>query len=279
MANSIRTVLSKESLLAEIKMQLSAPANANKAIIIFEGTDDIAIFNSLLSDKNCLSLESYGGKQALEEIINCYIFDYRVIGIRDKDYLLTPSNNRIFFCDHCNLEMMIISDLEAFNHIMYKITQEVADYAEFRNKILISLILVSAARKANDENIWGINFQNISIDYLLKDSDQIVFENLVFHLNNKSDVKLTDIYIEQIKQTCSVISDNLIDYTNGHDFCAALCCFLKKYYSKKPVVKALGKIMLHLLLSMGYNNEYFKKTNLYASLQAYQDFNNLKIVR
>ena len=101
--NSIRTNLSKDTTISEIKLLLSADREKIKKIVVVEGEDDI-IFLSRFFNKDVILFESFSGKQGVEEIINTReICDFRVIGIRDKDYCNGHSNKRRFFYDRCCL--------------------------------------------------------------------------------------------------------------------------------------------------------------------------------
>lgn len=113
--NSVYLSLGKDSLHAELRMQLASPKNKNKVFIILEGQDDITLLKDCFT-QDCYLFESYGGKQALEETVR--LFEYNnVIGIRDRDYTKS-CNPRIFFCDYCNAEMMVVSNNEAFNSLL-----------------------------------------------------------------------------------------------------------------------------------------------------------------
>ena len=276
-SNSIYSSLSKDDMLAELKLQLSSPNNIKKTFVILEGVEDITLFSPLLS-KDCSIFESYGGKQALEETINTCFQDKRVIGIRDRDYLLTTSNNRIFFCDYCNAEMMIISNEQGFSNVLLKILREQVDCNKIRDEILESLLILSAMRKANEENSWGITLKDISIPYILSICNPIVVDNLIEHINRKSKNTITLEKRKVIIDEANKIKGDLLNYTNGHDFCAALIDYLKKRASSNPSIHALSKDTIHIFLSLGYNIMYFAKTNLYKSLYDYQNQNDLKIV-
>ncbi len=275
-SNSIYASLTKDSLLAELKMQLYAPANQSKTFIILEGKDDITLLESCFS-KDCYLFESYGGKQALEEIVKMFACP-QVIGIRDRDYLKTP-NERIFFCDYCNAEMMIISNEDSFSSLMLKAVKIDEDFIAIRDTVLNSLLCLSALRKANEEHQWGLSFQKLSISCLLRGKGSIEKQELIEMLNRVNLNNLIDCDRENtVNQEIESIRDNLLAYTNGHDFCEALICYLKKNYSSNKQIGTWGIDDVHILLSIGFRPVDFTQTILYKNLYEYQEKNNLNIL-
>lgn len=85
-SNSIRTNISKEDIISDIKLTKSADLNKEYVYLVVEGPDDIKFMAKFLSD-NVFLYESYSGKDGVEEIVT-YFNTQEVIGIRDKDYQL-----------------------------------------------------------------------------------------------------------------------------------------------------------------------------------------------
>ena len=273
--DSIRGHLSKDSLIAELKMQLAAPQNSCRAMILFEGEADISVFDSLIDNQNCILFESYGGKLALTEIIEKVITDKRLIGIRDRDYETAQSCQRIFFCDHCNLEMMIVSNDECFSALMFKLLCKKDDFIKLRDEVLLSLRVLSITRKLSEQLHWAFNFQNISIDYLLSRNNPVCVEDLIYHLRTQGN-GITDDQIKRISEELSISTD-LFNITNGHDFCKAILFELKKRYTRSNI-KKISLQTFNIVLSLGFQEKHFKKTQLYRDLAAYQKKSNLSVV-
>ena len=277
--DSIRTSLSKESMLAEIRMQLSAPQNENKTFVILEGIDDITMFDSLLSPVGCILYESYGGKIALNETVAETFNDKRIIGIRDIDYDITHECERIFYCDHCNAEMMMVANDSFFVTIMRKLIRHKEDFIQLRLDILNCLKYFSFTREQNDVNHWGIDLSNISVEYLISKNDPIKIDDIIDHVNIKNEIKIDNLKKEAICFAANNNRNSLLDYTNGHDFCSILKCMTKnKYGLRNSTLTKINDQDFKNFLSIGYTLDYFVETSLFDQLKKYQETNSLHIV-
>ena len=277
--DSIRTSLSKESMLAEIRMQLSAPQNENKTFVILEGIDDITMFDSLLSPTGCILYESYGGKTALNKTVSEAFNDKRIIGIRDIDYDIPLECERIFYCDHCNAEMMMIANDSFFISIMRKLIKRKENFLQLRLDVLDCLKYFSFTREQNDTNHWGVNLSSTSVEYLISKNDHIKINDIINHVNIKSNVKIDN---QKKIAICEAVDNNkktLLDYTNGHDFCSILKCMIKnKYGLQNTTLTKISDQDFKNFLSIGYTFDYFTKTVLFDKLKEYQETNFLHIV-
>lgn len=280
-ADSIRSNLTYNSMLNEIRLLLSVPQNKFKTVILVEGQSDIKLLVSLFDMQNTYLIESFSGKSAiLETMSSRFKDDRRVIGIIDRDYS-NALPNKIFTYDFCNLEMMIISNNDSFNYTMFQITNSVYGNIEVREQSLNKLFILSVIRKLNDENDWGINFERFPIYDYSKRDNYISLEWVVRILNIKNKTNnITEEKLSIIKQELKDQSkDELYNITNGHDFCKMLLHELKLKYSSLSKVTSINVDELELFLIMGYNLDYFKKTKLYESISEYQVKNSLKIVK
>lgn len=99
--NSIKTNLTKDSIISDIKLLLGADINKENVYVVVEGDDDIKFLRRYLNS-NVIIYESFSGKNGVEEIVNSKnISNSRVIGIRDKDYYNNLKSKKIFFYDRC----------------------------------------------------------------------------------------------------------------------------------------------------------------------------------
>lgn len=273
--NSVYLALDKATMFAELRMQLSSPNNKKKTYIILEGQDDITLLRDCFTNE-CYLFESYGGKTALEETVNAFQ-NSNVIGVRDRDYIKFEKP-RVFCCDYCNAEMMVVSNDKAFTVLLNKITQSNDNFVELRNQLLNDLIYLSAIRKLNEEYKFELNFKKVSINYLYRSKNLSNLSYLVEYINRYSEQKINDDKRKLIEDEVTKIKENLLLYTNGHDFCELLITFLKQQYPNKNVVKTLSIGNFHLVLYIGYSFIYFYSTDLYKKLYDYQINNNLSIV-
>lgn len=272
--------LSKFSMENEIRLLLSVPQNQTKAIIIFEGQDDIKLFMKLINLNNTYLFESYGGKQSIKDIItNRFLNENRVIGIADRDYE-TQEIDRLFFCDHCNAEMMIIGNKDFFEYTLFIITNQFLDSEVLRNIVLKKLIFISVIRKLNDKNDWGLTFQNISINGILQKTEYHQLTQTIHVINNKNKSNpIDEKRNKEIKTQIMSLSENdLLELTNGHDFCKALIRELKFKFPKSKKITSISSDELEDYLRTGYQKEHFTNTILYQKIREYQDKYKLNIV-
>lgn len=84
----------------------------------------------------------------------------RVIGIRDKDYQTKKRFERIFYCDYCCCEMMLVSDDETFEKLAVNFYRGKLPYSKLRYEILSKLFYLSVVRLCSDRYRWGLrNFR------------------------------------------------------------------------------------------------------------------------
>lgn len=277
--DSIRPNLDKTTIENELRMQLTAPNNTEKSFILLEGEDDISIMGEICDGNNTILYESYGGKQ---DIINLMKKEFsgenRIIAIVDKDYDAPLEDGRIFYYDYCNLEMMIIGDDTVFNKLIFKLITKKADYTPYRTLVLNNLSAFSAVRKTNNVMDWGLNLSKVPIVGFFNSENNA--RRLVYSLiTSKNSIDFAGDKQQLCEQTeYEISSDNLLNYTNGHDFCEALSLYLKTIYTEKRNIKNLGKKDMQLLLSMAFDLPAFYRTQLYQQLKHYQEINNLKII-
>lgn len=102
--NSIQSNLTKDDLIAEIRLTLGADFKREHTVIIVEGEDDISFFNGKLSS-NVDIRESFSGKRGVLEIVSLFS-DSRVIGVCDVDYDTGTPSPQILYYDYSCLEMI-----------------------------------------------------------------------------------------------------------------------------------------------------------------------------
>ena len=275
--DSIRPKLDKTTVINEIKMQLSVPNNKKKSFILVEGQNDISVLDTLFDNENTILYESYGGKREIVKMVTeVFLDEKQVFGIVDKDFDLNEEQLQLFNYDFCNLEMMIVGNNDAFNALIFKLTNIKMDYLEFRKKVLFDLIVLTAVRKANYMYDWGINFSKLPITCFLKFNNvdrRYVYESIKRnHEFDKEKEEICNNIIESLK------NEELLNFTNGHDFCEALSISLKSCFSENKSIKSLGKRNMFNLLSCVFGPHYFKQTELYAKLKKYQVENELSLI-
>lgn len=272
--NSIRGCLSKEDTISEIILSLGH--NPNATCVVVEGESDIRLFKSILSDSVEL-FQSYSGKHGIEDIVvRQFQNNKRVIGIRDRDYeRIKKQKKRMFFCDYCCAEMMIISDDYCYNRIYNNVFNDPCETSlDNRIHILKTLLFMSLLRKNNEEKKWGICIKDIKAgEYYDSSTDDINQDELIKNINYRSDIKLSG-EMTRIVQREFNKDYNLADYlnmTNGHDFIS----MFGKFCGPK---KTMSNGTLETTLRVAFGEDNFQKTQLYIRLKEYQENKSVKIV-
>ena len=80
--NSIRRNLKREDIISEIKLLCGEDYKKVKTFVIVEGDDDLKFIKNKFNSK-AYGFESFSGCDGVEEIVNYFQSDKRVIGIRD----------------------------------------------------------------------------------------------------------------------------------------------------------------------------------------------------
>ena len=275
MQNSIRDNLTKEDIIADIRLQLDADPYKKITVVVVEGNDDITFFRGKFSG-DVEIIESFSGKKGVEEIVNRFD-DSRVIGICDKDYDTDVRKERILYYDYSCLEMMMISDDRAFENFCYTYYQGMLSPGQLRMKILEDIKWISVFRRLNAQKSMGVNFKTINYNtaYIIE-SEKIDLSVILLQLDkgNQGTISGDCLLVSQINEECCCIDgmDCLLQITNGHDF---LNCFQRicSYNGKKST--SSGELFKGLVCS--FRREDFQKTRLYANLITYQNSKNLSI--
>lgn len=268
--NSIRTNLSKDTTVSEIKLSLGADIEKIKKIVVVEGEDDTAFLSKFFS-KHVTLFESYSGKQGVEEIINSReIRDSRVIGIRDKDYCDRHSNERIFFYDRCCLEMMIIENTESFKNICHEYYKGNLESEKLKELILNELYMLSMLRKHNEENNNDIKFQGLTFSDFIDNENRLIEDNLKRSITKINGEKSIDFNcLSGIPKDFSI--EEFLNITNGHDFINFFKVVSDRTRTSKKYCPNRKQISIGLRIA--YDRLAFVKTDMYKSIKDYFDDN------
>ena len=147
--NSIRKHLEREDIISEIRLLRGEDYKKEKTFVIVEGDDDLKFFKNKFND-NTYGFESFSGCDGVEEIVNYFQSDQRIIGIRDKDYSsLTSGENKIFLYDYHSLEIMLAMNDESFESICSEFYCGDENVFDLRNKVFQKLKYISCFREIN----------------------------------------------------------------------------------------------------------------------------------
>ncbi len=267
--NSIKSNLTKETIISEIKLLSGTKNNEDKVYIIVEGEDDIKFLKKFLK-ANVIIYESFSGKKGVEEIINSKeIHNSRVIGIIDRDYSEKSKDNRIFFYDRCCMEMMLIGFDEVFECIYHEFYNGEIEVKKLRNHILKELYKLSRIRKYNEKYIKGINFKGLSFNNIINYENKIDEEKFIESIRKINPNKSLD-FIEKIEKLNNIEIDELLNITNGHDF----IYFFKALCNKTIKNKGIKYKEISSVLRGVFNNQLLKSTKLYLNINNYFENKN-----
>lgn len=278
MSNSVRANLTKEDIISEIKLSMGADINKEITYLIVEGSDDIKFWKSILNE-SVIILESFSGKNGIKEIISEY-FDNtpQVIGIRDKDYESTSVHHRIFYYDHCCMEMMFISKIDVFTSIYSEYFEDNIPVDELRARMLHQLRGLSYIRKLNETKGWGIKIDGISLNNAFNTETKELITDMILTTLNVMNRNFFDNNPEQKQSIINLMSEEiefneLLNITQGHDFLR-----LFSIYCMKQRGRSASDLNISSSLRCAYRNSDFEDTILYSKLTEHENIYGLKIV-
>jgi len=268
--------LGPADVISEIRLLLNEPRHIHTTFIVLEGDSDRKLFKGLLHESATV-LKPHNSKNGLESIvIEHFKRKARVIGIRDKDYVFKKSRSpRIFYCDYCCAEMMIISMDACMNKLYSEYYIGEWTYSDLRCYILKKLRFFSLCRKYNELYRWGINFKGITPNGCFDEDDYKMGNNFVSKINKQnpknllSNNRLADINNDATDGYC-----DLLNITNGHDFVnlfVELC--------NKPNNRNVSEKNVESAMRCSLSIAEFAQTTLYQGLANYQSKYQLNILR
>lgn len=268
--------MTKDSIISEIRLLLGSDIKKEQIFVIVEGEDDIRFWKSIISSKSVSLYESYDGKCGITKIIdNHFINEYRVFGIRDRDYELNLQAPQIFFYDYSCMEMMLIKSDSAFKKVTSEYYKGNLDEMGLRCFILEELKVLSLMRKNNETLGRAIRFKGLSINNAFsKESlsiNNIRLADNIHILNNGNTIYSVDDIKDFELQTLN--ENELFDITQGHDFTTLMACICSLYLKKN-----ISNITIESGLRCSFSLDDFEKTSLYNDLNSYLSTHNLSTI-
>lgn len=272
-ANSIRTNLTKESIISEIKLFRSADLQHQFTHIVVEGIDDIRFLQHNVSNQVNL-YESFSGKLGVFEIINSFN-SADVIGICDRDYDSNDPPSHIFYYDYSCLETMMLSSFDSFEKMCATLYLNVTNAQQVYHDMFSQIRWLSALRKINYQNHLGINFLCIAMPKIFDKSKKVLkIPRMISYIRlaNKDIFSSNPQIIRsagmEVKKILSAEDDLWI--SNGHDALQMLQCLCETRQGPH-----YNENFIRVSLILSYD---FRTSTLFNLLMQYQIENNLKIV-
>ena len=263
--NSIRKHLKREDIISEIRLLRGEDYKKEKTFVIVEGDDDLKFFKNKFND-NTYGFESFSGCDGVEEIVNYFQSDQRIIGIRDKDYSsLTSGENKIFLYDYHSLEIMLAMNDESFESICSEFYCGNENVFDLRNKVFQKLKYISCFREKNLSEGWELITENISIDELYRKSKLDCKEDIIKEINRPSKNNYDSEKQSIVEEHYHFVTDLKL-ITRGHDFSE----LFKVICNTSGIEKNIKSKDVELGLRTSFTKESFKRTNLFKSLSEYE---------
>ena len=279
-ANSIFSNLTAENTAAEISLILSADYKRKKTVILLEGEDDVKVFRFLVGEDVTL-IKAYGASTTVDKFMpENFPDEKRVIGIRDKDYQTKKRFERIFYCDYCCCEMMLVSDDETFEKLAVNFYRGKLPYSKLRYEILSKLFYLSVVRLCSDRYRWGLRISDTDLSKIINprlNPTRAAVINFInaYNPRNKINPK-REKQIAYVRNTGKIT--DYLEITNGHDFVEAMLIYCAQSSSSNKR-RSLTDKAISGALRCAYSLSAFKKTRLYSDLTEYGRQNDFIITR
>ena len=271
--NSIRRNLKREDIISEIRLLCGEDYKKVKTFVIVEGDDDLKFIKNKFNSK-AYGFESFSGCDGVEEIVNYFQSDKRVIGIRDKDYSnLISGSNKIFLYDYHSLEIMLAMNNESFESVCTEFYYGDEKVFELRNKVFKKLKFISCFREKNSSEGWELITENISIDELYRKSKLDCKEDIIKEINRPSKNNYDSEKQSIVEEHYHFVTDLKL-ITRGHDFSE----LFKVICNTSGIEKNIKSKDVELVLRTSFALESFKNTTLFQSLEEYENDNHLNFL-
>lgn len=274
-ANSIRDNLTRDNIISDIKLTLSADLKKEKTFIIVEGQDDTKFFKNKIS-ANTEIKESFSGKVGVDEIVDT-LNDDRVIGIKDRDFDKLSDSERIFYYDFSCMEIMLVLNDDTFNALTSEFYTGKEKFDDLRLHIAQEISLLTCVRKISAEVGSDIRFKGFSLNNCEK--QQKVYKPSILkelrRLNGKDALRKNVLVIIEARKLHNSLSvdDRLIEMTQGHDFIKYFCLVCNRTLGKHCSVENVSSA-----LRCAFQHKDFIGTQLYSVLKSYENNSHLEFL-
>ena len=276
-----REDITPQQKITELRLDISHPNSKQKVFILLEGESDVKLYRSLFNNDTCKIETIPGGKIFLEIGLRTLINLHRLIlGIRDADFIHLEGKkvelSNLFLTDYHDSEMMMASENQCISNIFFEHTKlKSQEHNNVFQKILQAIRFLGYFRWFNDleneSNGFQFNFNSLGLGDLFDKEhfkiDEKALIQKVIERSPNAKIKDVDVILGSIKQ---LFNDNhdLLQLCNGHDFMkimSLLCSSRNKGYSDKDMAS---------IFRITYNQEMFKKTQLFKDISEWATQNN-----
>lgn len=270
--HSMSNVMNNEdNILSTIRQAIRRGTDYNSCVMV-EGEDDYNFLQRFIGE-NVYLVTSNCGKPGIEKLIDDEVYNEpKFIGICDRDYSVATDNQRLFFYDHCCLEMMLIGYDDVFHAMCCEFYKKERcseqKSKELKESILNELVYLSKFRQKNEKESLAIKFRGLKfIDMIdskgIFDRQKFLEKIRVLNGNDKNEAldKLS------LEFQSDEISESLLHITNGHDFIEyfKIKCDLCSQKGKRQYdVKNYSQVM-----RSSFTKSMLHSTSLYNDIKEY----------
>lgn len=275
--------MDEHDIVSTIKMERMTHKGA---FLILEGSQDVKRLNPFIDKASCSIVCTHSVRKASKA---CHLLNSKnfngFLTLIDADFKRLKISN----IDCKNLIHSEFHDLDLdwiTIDILDKYLDEVADkskvIAHGGTQAIFDLIInelkpVSCARLLNHEKIFKFKVNNIDVGNFIFNTKNIIdsYINELIRLMN-IDASQKIIIENTIRQKCGFNYD-LMQITNGHDFCSALGAFIRLNLSNRKNPQTWGnEVALHLRLAT--EHKHFNKFHVTSLIRKWENTNALKIL-
>lgn len=272
LGNTVLEATDPQSIVETIRQNIQHH-NHKDVIIVVEGEDDEKALKKFFNMQaveffctgNCLKV-----KNAMHIVSTDKQLKDCVIGIKDADFdhikKISYNIANLMLTDTHDMETMMLTS-KVCRKICLETTNE--EYPELSAEAMKALKNISYLRYYNDKIILrrgsdkdGINFKGIKIADVASHSVQDVLQRVKDNGNSKKtsypDLDTINLFISQNP----IDDEDLTLFTNGHDLVYAI----RDILHKDEAAKAYSDKSIVTMIRIGYAKEEFEKTNLYKSI-------------
>lgn len=278
LGNTVLEETEAEILVAGIRLNIQHP-NHKEVIIVVEGEDDEKalkkFFNVQAVEFTCATNCSIVKDAMLIVSTDKQLKDC-VIGIKDADFdhikKISYNIANLMITDTHDMETLMLTP-KVCECICWETIKE--EYPNLSFDAMTSLKNLSYLRYYNDKIILngkgsdkdGITFKKTKICKLIPNNQPVNVEDVLKHVKlagNSEKTSFPDLEkMNQFIQQNPIDDDELFLFTNGHDLVTVIRNIL---HSKAKKAKEYGEIAIAALIRAHFSKEEFEKTNLYKSI-------------
>ena len=296
--NSMTKVINPNSIANRVRLLRNESFREHRkhnTMVLVEGDDDIYFYQNLLDKSKCYFICSFGKENAIGAINILSKTNFvGVIAIVDNDFdnifSISSMPESVFCTDKHDIETMILSSPALEKYLSHLIpaakSRYLIHYAEEVRKLLIDIgSFIGQLRGISHIESLFINFKRINFERLINSNLELEKDSLIEQLQNHNNNQKVNELVNSLEKYLELDIDPWI-ICQGHDLLNILVLILPKtltkFYSKDETdKKKLEGIRVNLnnnnwtkkSLLMCYETLFFQETNIYSSLQHWEQYN------